>query len=59
MTFVEIAMLLYCGSFRWPVIVMKQLREKKTDVTRPRQEGNIVKRGDKKKYNGKRKEKKS
>jgi hypothetical protein len=29
MTFVEIAMLLYCASFRWPLIVMGQLHEKR------------------------------
>jgi len=29
MTVIEIAMLLYCASFRWPVIVMRQLHEKK------------------------------
>jgi hypothetical protein len=63
MTFVEIAMLLYCASFRWPVIVMKQLREKEeeemTDVTRPRR---LVATGEyrqerQKKYNEKGKEK--
>jgi hypothetical protein len=54
MTLIEIAMMC-CASFRWPVIVMKQLHEKtgekKCDDDNERRHGNngnIVKRGDKK-----------